>query len=180
MIFGTGSHTGSSFLAIISASLTPAILILATGSLVTSTLTRLNRITDRARDLIEGLEGAREHGDEARVQIDILWLRTYLRRSNLAERALTFYYTAIGFFVASSLAITVDDLTRDAVPWLSLVLVVGGALLLFAGTASLVVEANVATGALRAEIEASFGSSALEPEAGLSAALARLLNLKSP
>jgi hypothetical protein len=153
---------------------------LATGSLVTSTLTRLNRITDRARDLIEGLEGAREHGDEARVQIDILWLRTYLRRSNLAERALTFYYTAIGFFVASSLAITVDDLTRDAVPWLSLVLVVGGALLLFAGTASLVVEANVATGALRAEIEASFGSSALEPEAGLSAALARLLNLKSP
>ena len=42
MIFGTGNHSGSSFLAIISASLTPAILILATGSLVASTLLRLD------------------------------------------------------------------------------------------------------------------------------------------
>jgi hypothetical protein len=179
LIFGTANHTGSSFLAIISASLTPAILILATGSLVTSTLTRLNRITDRARDLIEGLDAARERGDEELVQLDILWLRTYLRRSTLAERALTFYYTAIFFFVASSLAITVDDLTRDAVPWLSLLLVVGGALLLFAGTASLVIEANLATGALRAEIEASCGSD-VAAEAGLRASLARLLNPKTP
>jgi hypothetical protein len=179
LIFGAGNHTGSSFLAIISASLTPAILILATGSLVTSTLTRLNRITDRARDLIEGIDAARERDDEELVQLDILWLRTYLRRSTLAERALTFYYTAIFFFVASSLAITIDDLTRDAVPWLSLLLVVGGALLLFAGTASLVIEANLATGALRAEIEASCGSD-VAAEAGLRASLARLLNPKTP
>ena len=92
---------------------------------------------------------------------------------------MTFYYTAIGAFVASSLAITIDDLTHDSVPWLSLLLVVGGALLLFAGTASLVVEANVATGTLRAEIEASCGS-ALEPASAFPAALARLVRAKNP
>ncbi len=177
MIFGTSSHSGSSFLAVISASLTPAILILATGSLVASTLQRLTRITDRARVLIEGIEEARAEGDEELVKLDVLWLRTYLRRSTLAERALTFYYTSIGAFVASSLAITIDDLTHDSVPWLSLVLVVGGAMLLFAGTASLVVEANVATGTLRAEILACCGS-AVEPSSAFPAALARLVRQK--
>jgi len=178
MIFGSASHTGPSYLAIISASLTPAILILATGSLVTSTLTRLNRITDRARDLIDAIADARKAGDEERITLGVLWLRTYLRRSTLAERALTFYYTAIGMFVASSLAITIDDLTHDSVPWLSLVLVVGGALLLFAGTASLVIEANIATGTLRAEIESSVAP-VVEP-VGIQAALARLIRHQQP
>jgi hypothetical protein len=179
MFFSSAGHSGSSYLAIISASLTPAILILATGSLVASTLVRLTRITDRARELIDGIDVARQAGDEERVKIDILWLRTYLRRSTLAERALTFYYSAIGLFVASSLAITVDDLTHDSVPWLSLCLVVGGALLLFGGTASLVIEANVATGTLRAEIEASCAS-ALEPSQALPVALARLIRPRAP
>jgi len=169
--------SGSSFLAIISASLTPAILILATGSLVASTLLRLTRITDRAREIMDVMEVSREKGDDEKVRIDVVWLRTYLRRSSLAERALTFFYSAIGLFVASSLAITVDNLTHDSVPWLSLVLVTFGALFLFAGTASLVIEANVATGTLRAEIEASC-ESVLEPSTPIPEALARLVRYK--
>ena len=152
MLFSQEHLTGTSFLQIISASLTPAILILATGSLVNSTLTRLGRIVDRARVLMDRMERERHNGivpgpDEMR------FLRTYARRAALAERALTMYYAAIGFFVASSLVITIDRLTRDSVPWLSLALVTCGAILLFSGTAALVIETNMATGILREEIE---------------------------
>jgi hypothetical protein len=149
----TGAHVGgSSFLQLISASLTPAILILATGSLVASTLTRIARIVDRARVILERVASARERGDQQGVIENTAWLRMYARRASLAERALTVYYTAIGLFVASSLAITADNLTHDSVPWLSLVLVVTGAICVFIGTAALVIETNMATGILREEI----------------------------
>ena len=148
---------GSSFLNIISASLTPAILILATGSLVNSTLTRLARIVDRARILIEQVGVLRQAGDEEGVRQTALWLQMYARRSALAERALTLYYGAIGLFVAACLAIMIDSLTHDAVPWLSLLLVVVGAICLFIGTATLVIETNMATGLLREEIDRACG-----------------------
>jgi len=148
---------GSSFLQIISASLTPAILILATGSLVASTLTRIARIVDRARVILERVASARDRGDQQGVAENTTWLRMYARRASLAERALTMYYTAIGLFVASSLAITVDNLTHDSVPWLSLVLVVSGAICLFVGTAALIIETHMATGILREEIMRTCG-----------------------
>jgi hypothetical protein len=177
-MFGSGEHTGSSYLAIVSASLTPAILILATGSLVMSTLQRLTRVVDRARALIDAIGELRERGgEEERIRIEAMWLRTYARRAALTERALNFFYIAIGLFVASSLAITIDSLTHDSLPWLSLALVVFGALLLFAGTSALVIETNVATGTLNAEIEASC-ESILEPSGPIPAGLARLVRLK--
>ncbi|MGH7755308.1 MAG: DUF2721 domain-containing protein [Vulcanimicrobiaceae bacterium] len=154
-LFPHGS--GTSFLRIISAMITPAILILAAGSLVSSTLTRLARVVDRARALLDRIEAHEDVGDAKRAALLRGWLAAYLRRSGFAERALTLYYVAIGLFVAASLAITIDDLTQGEVPWLSLALVVLGATVLFAGTAMLVVETNLATGQLRSEIEAIGG-----------------------
>jgi Protein of unknown function (DUF2721) len=143
---------GSSFISLISVMITPAIFILGAGSLVASTLTRLARVVDRARIIMEEIGRLRAEGLHDRALVESRWLRTYSRRASLAERALSLYYSAIGLFVASSLAITVDNLTHDAVPWLSLALVVIGAILLFAGTAALVIETNLATGTLQAEI----------------------------
>lgn len=57
-------HVQSPALAIISAMITPAILILASGNLVNSTLTRLGRIVDRTRALIDRLNGCLVAGDE--------------------------------------------------------------------------------------------------------------------
>lgn len=150
--------TQSAFLRIISAMITPAILILATGSLVVSTMTRLNRAGDRARALLVQYKAAKAAGDP-QLAAFTGWLLNYRRRSGLTERALTLYYMAIFLFVGGSLAIAVDDLLRNVVPWLSLVLVVIGALFLFAGTAALVVETQLATGQIRSEIEATLGES---------------------
>jgi hypothetical protein len=140
-------------LAIISAMITPAILILAAGSLVNSTLTRLARIVDRARALIDQASLSSKSGDEAATQIVIDWLAMYLRRTALAERALTMFYAAIGMFVAGSLAITLDSITHGALPWLPASLVILGAVFLFIGTLTLVVETHLAAGILRREIE---------------------------
>jgi hypothetical protein len=147
------TSASSPFLAVISAMITPAILILATGSLVSSTLIRVGRIVDRARILMDQVADFRRAGDGTRAAITAGWLLQYRRRAALVERALTLYYSAIGVFVAGSLAITIDDFTRDAIPWLSLFLVVIGAMFLFAGTLALVIETNMATGGLRREID---------------------------
>jgi hypothetical protein len=67
------------------------------------------------------------------------------------------YYVAIFLFVTASLTIAVEHLTRAAIPWFSLVLVLLGAASLCAGTAALVIETNIATGTLRAEIDETLG-----------------------
>lgn len=155
---------GSIFLRIISAMITPAILILATGSLVASTITRLNRAGDRGRALLVEVIELRRKGDDAQVGLHTLWLINYRRRSAIIERALTLFYVAIFLFIGASLGIAIDDLLKNVVPWLSLVLVLGGAVLLFAGTAGLVIETRYATGQLRSEIEATMGESLEEME----------------
>jgi hypothetical protein len=163
LILGGASQLhGSSFISLISVMITPAIFILGAGSLVASTLTRLGRVVDRARVLIDEIEDLRAEGQHAKAMLESEWLKTYSRRADLAERALSFYYAAIGLFVASSLAITLDNLTHDSVPWLSLLLVVVGAVFLFAGTAALVIETNIGTGTLRYEIHATCRE--LEPD----------------
>jgi hypothetical protein len=164
------AHPNSHLLAIISAMITPSILILAAGSLVSSTLTRLARVIDRARVLIDRIPPLVETGDTATLAVIEGWLRTYRRRGALAERALQAYYVAIGLFVASSLTIMVDSLTGDRLPWLALALVVAGAACLFAGTAALVVETNMATGMLRREIDHARDKEGLAPPSGGAAA----------
>ena len=156
-----------SVLGVISAMITPAILILATGSLVASTLSRIARVFDRARDLLARTVAARERGDELAVRTFTRWLRAYRRRTMLAERALTFYYGAIFLFVVASLSIALEDVTRFAAPALSLGLVMFGAALLCLATAFLFVETSLATGMLRAEIAHALGDdwhSALDDE----------------
>jgi hypothetical protein len=147
----------ASYLPIISEMITPAILILAAGSLVNSTLTRLARIVDRTRVLIDLVAASREHGDLGGVQWAGSWFPIYQRRISLVERALTMFYTAIGMFVASSLAITVDHFIPDTLPWVSVSLAVLGVSFLLIGTVALVIETHTAAGSVRREIEEGMG-----------------------
>ena len=156
-----------SVLGVISAMITPAILILGTGSLVASTLTRLSRVVDRARMLLAQTLEARERGDELAARTFARWLRLYRRRSFLAERALTLYYAAIFLFVVASLTIAVEDVTHVRVPWVSLALVLLGACVLCVGTGFLVIETNIAAGMLRAEIDHALGEDWHHPERAL-------------
>ena len=147
------AHTSQPALAIISAMITPAILILASGNLVSSTLTRLGRIADRARAISNDIETCRAHGDNRCVESLTDVLTIYRRRSLFVGRALSAYYAAIGFFIITSLTIALDNFMRDIVPWLAVVLTVLGVLLLLLGTVALVVETNLASGLLWRELD---------------------------
>ena len=147
------AHGTMSSLSIISAMITPAILILASGSLVASTLTRVGRVFDRARIVVVRLEECRKADDREGVALFEGLLGDYQRRASFVERALSLYYTAIGFFVAASLSIALDNFMRDLIPWLAITLTVLGAMLLLFGTIGLVLETNLATGLLQREIE---------------------------
>ena len=147
------AHTGQSSLAIISAMITPAILILASGNLVSSTLQRLARIVDRARALGDHLanDGQAMSGVANAELVDIL--RIYRRRAAFVARALSAYYAAIGFFIVTSLTIALDNVMQWLVPWLAVVLTVIGVVLLLLGTLALVIETNLASGMLGRELD---------------------------
>lgn len=134
---------------VVSQMITPAVLILASGSLVSSTLTRLARSVDRARVLLRRGQEARAAGDRLeQTRIERI-LATQQRRVELSERALSAFYLAIGFFVASSLAIAVDALVQGRIAWVPGLLAILGGLVLLVGSSMQVLETNLAAGGVQ-------------------------------
>src|SRR5438046_1620168 len=136
----------TSSLAVLTAMITPAVLISASGTMILSTSTRLGRVVDRVRSLSERLqefvagETSNEFFEERSAmlydQLDKL-----TSRSRLLQRALTVFYLAVGVFVASSVAIGgvafvsargSSGGTRGA--WLPVIMGLVGGLFLFYGS----------------------------------------------
>src|SRR5215217_6087209 len=102
----------SSAVAVLTAMITPAVLISACGALILSTSTRLGRVVDRVRMLIErfeetmntqeaeGVEMFEERRSFLFNQLDKLTTRT-----RLLQRSMRVFYLALGVFVATSVAI---------------------------------------------------------------------------
>jgi hypothetical protein len=151
MIGGASSILPS--LQVVSAMITPAILILAAGSLVASTLVRLGRIVDNIRALIARGQEMREAGNENAVLIVDQMLHVLLRRNDLARTALICYYTAISLFLLSTLVIGFTLLLHSKLDWVGPAIVMLGGICLFAGSAALVVEVNVSSGTTRQEVQ---------------------------
>ena len=83
-------------LSLLSAMITPAVLISACGTLIFSTATRLARIVDRVRNLAFQLEQiftgqVRDFAEERRRAIDEQ-IGFYAQRSRLVQGALTSFY----------------------------------------------------------------------------------------
>jgi len=143
-------------LSIVSAMITPGILILAAGSLISSTLTRLARVVDRSRQLIDRLAHLREQGASDQGRRYLQWLAAYTHRTLLIEKALQIFYTAIALFVVSTLAIAAANLADISLLWIAPVIVVIGTGGLLWGTTVLILETRLATGTIRDEIEDAF------------------------
>jgi hypothetical protein len=96
----------------LTAMVTPALLISATGSLVLSTSTRLGRVVDRVRFLEERLSELiyLEDKDEVplydrRVEVIVDLLDKVTSRSRILSRALSTLYYGLGMFVLTSVTI---------------------------------------------------------------------------
>lgn len=96
----------SSALTVLSAMITPAVLISACGMLVLSTSNRLINVVARVRDLSERFErlteseGSRRQAEKRSMIMSQLELLT--SRARLLQRSLTSLYSAIGIFVLTT------------------------------------------------------------------------------
>jgi hypothetical protein len=129
--------------AIIGAMITPALLILASGSLIATALVRLARVVDRVRKLAEA----------GRPADDVNALRRHQRRALLAERAVLIFFAAVLCFVVAGFGIALDHASGDRLTWFPVGVTTLGMALIVAGSAAMLAECRLAAAQIRAEIE---------------------------
>lgn len=140
-------------LSVLSAMITPAVLIMATGSLLLTTSQRLSRSIDRARKLSESIEPLAN--DQAQKRKRAFLLRQLMfaaRRVRLLQRSMVILYLTLGFFIATSGAIGVNELSRWGWGPMPVVLGMIGALLLLLASGLLIVESHVLLKAVNEEM----------------------------
>ena len=144
----------SSALAVLTAMITPAVLISACGALILSTSTRLGRVVDRVRllsDRFEELALAEERRAMIFDQLDKL-----TSRARILQRTMTVLYIAVGLFVATSVAIGIVAFIGARYSyswWLPVGLGLIGASFLFYGSMMMIHEARLALRALMSEMD---------------------------
>jgi Protein of unknown function (DUF2721) len=148
----------SSSLTVLTAMITPAVLISASGTMILSTSTRLGRVVDRVRSLSDRLQQISNGDPETEFfeeQRAMLFdqLDKLTSRSRLLQRALTTFYLAVGVFVATSVAIGVMSFSGPRAGWVPVALGLIGALFLFYGSMLLVFEARLALSTTHAEMD---------------------------
>ena len=142
----------TSTLSVLSAMITPAVLILASGSLCFTTSSRLIRAVDRVREILPMMEALEESADSKRSMLINQLSKTTLR-ARMLQHALSLLYSAIGMFVATSVSIGVIALLSLSIAWIPLLLGFIGAGLLFSASILLIVESRIAIRALYAEMD---------------------------
>ncbi len=154
----TRLETPANALAVLTAMITPAVLISACGALIFSTGTRLGRVIDRVRLLSTKFEDlaknpqADEMADERRTLI-FTQLERQMTRARLIQRAMVAFYTALGVFVATSVAIALlNSLARNYI-WVAVALGIMGALFMLYGSVLLIIESRLALYAILTEME---------------------------
>src|SRR5438128_5900891 len=148
----------SSALAVLSAMITPGVLISACGTLVLSTSTRLGRVVDRVRDLSDRFEQLTndpmpELQLEKRAMI-LSQLELSTSRAGLLQRSLTSLYLAIGIFVSTTVAIGIIA-TIGAPRYSGLPVGLGliGSCFLCYGSGLLILEARLAFASTQKEMD---------------------------
>lgn len=145
-------------LAVLTAMITPAVLISACGALIFSTSSRLGRVVDRVRALSEKFETLAKHPEADdmaadRRQLVFEQLDRQTSRSRLIQRAMVAFYTALGIFVATSVAIAVIAAVARSFTWIAVVLGVVGGMFMLYGSVLLVIESRMAMSAIASEMD---------------------------
>ena len=143
-------------LSLLSAMITPAVLISACGTLIMSTSIRLARIVDRVRDLSRQFE---EHfmgevldfSELRRAEVE-RQLSVHTRRGRIIQNALTAFYLALGLLVAATVSIGLTALTHY-LGWLPTVLGISGTCTLFYGSVLLIAETRLALRSVNSEMQ---------------------------
>jgi len=165
-------------LSVLSAMITPAVLISACGSLILATSTRLMRAVDRVRDVSLRFGELGEHppeGEDVEDERKMLFAQLDLTttRARLLQRALARLYWALGAFVGASAAIGLVAASGRQYAWVPIGFGLAGAGLLLYASVLLVHESRIALTALESEMDFVW-------QQGKSRASPEMLNLHRP
>lgn len=138
--------------AILTAMLAPAFFLTATASLLLSANARLSRIIDRARTLLRDLAEMDLASSSERETLERR-IALQRRRSLIILRAGQLLYTAISFFVGTSLAVAADTFLDHRLGGLPTVLAALGVLAMFAASLLLARESTLAVTAINEEMD---------------------------
>lgn len=136
-----------SVLDVLGAMITPAVLILASSSLLITTSSRSIRCVDRVRERAEELQAlgkGQDEGTERRRQHLFKQLQINTRRARLLQKAMGRLYLGISFFIATSVAVGVVALLHVDAGWVPMLLGFVGAFLLFSASVFLIFESRLA------------------------------------
>jgi hypothetical protein len=143
----------------LTAMVTPALLISATGSLVLSTSTRLGRVVDRVRQLEERLSELIYSNDkedvplyDKRVEVIVDLLDKVTSRSRILQRAMEAFYYGLGFFVLTSVTIAIAAFF-STYRWVPIPIGIVGIMFLFWGSMLMLRETRMATATVNAEMD---------------------------
>jgi hypothetical protein len=143
----------------LTAMITPALLISATGSLVLSTSTRLGRVVDRVRELERRLGELILTDDKAgiplygkRLEVIVHLLNRVTSRSRILQRAMSAFYYGLVCFILTSLTIAVAGIF-GVYRWLPIPVGVIGISFLFYGSVLMLRETRLATTTIKAEMD---------------------------
>lgn len=143
----------------LTAMVTPALLISATGSLVLSTSTRLGRVVDRVRQLEERLSDLIYRDDkdeiplyEKRVEVIVDLLDKVTSRSRILQRAMATFYYGLGCFILTSVTIAIAAVF-NSYRWVPAPIGIIGIMFLFWGSIYMLRETRMATATINAEMD---------------------------
>ena len=108
---------------ILTAMLAPALLMAATGTLLTSANNRLARVVDRLRVLIVVWQSNETRNESLNLQI-----QRHRMRSSYILRACLLLYFALGSFIGTSLAMAIDVFSHNRFQYLPTIMGVIGVL----------------------------------------------------
>ena len=144
-------------ISVLSAMITPAVLISACGSLILATSDRLSKAVARTREISTQLAplAKGEHSPEAEEERRMLFVQLdyVTTRSRILQTALSRLYGALAFFVGTSVAIGLVAVTSSEFTPVPIALgLIGAALLLYAAFL-LIKESRFALAAVNDEMD---------------------------
>jgi len=133
---------------VVAAMITPALLILASGSLVATALVRLGRVVDRSRILIASIEAS----PVADAEVLRRSLDRHRRRALYAERSVGLFFVGVVVFVIDCLTIGIDHFAGDTLTLLPVAATIAGLIVVMAGAAYMVGETQLGAAQIVEEI----------------------------
>ena len=143
-------------LSLLSAMITPAVLISACGTLIMSTSMRLARIVDRVRELSKQIEPlflgeVTDFADERRAEVE-RQLSVHTKRGKIIQNALTGFYISLSLLVAATVSVALTALAHQ-LDWLPAAFGIAGTITLFYGSVLLIAETRLALRSVNSEMQ---------------------------